>query len=307
MRKPQVQASYRFIFVLLIIFFGFSFTASSDTLTIGTISSEPVGEIKTFTPFANYLAEKLGGDGIDEVKVVIAPDIQQMAKMLKQEKVDLFIDSSITASIINKLSGSQFMLRRWKKGREKYRSVIFVAENSNIEQLDDLRGKIIAFEEPFSTSGYVLPALVILQSENELHQLDSLGSLPVADTVGFIMAYDNETQMVWLERGRVAAAAMSENDYREYAQSVLIPMRVLHKTPYVPYHVVAHRAGLEQHLIERIKQVLKVAHDDKQGVEVLRGFEKTAKFDEIPDDLLLEIKKLEPFVGRVAINKGVGQ
>ncbi|WP_162937959.1 phosphate/phosphite/phosphonate ABC transporter substrate-binding protein [Kiloniella sp. EL199] len=302
-----MQTYCRFTFVLLAMFFGLTHTVQSDTLTIGTISSEPVGDIKTFAPFANFLAEKLIDDGVDEVQVVIAPDIKQMVGMLKQQEIDLFIDSSITASIINKLSGSQFMLRRWKKGRAKYRSVIFVAESSDIQQISDLRGKIIAFEEPFSTSGYVLPALAILQSQNQLHQLERLSSFPVAEEIGFIMAYDSETQMVWLERDLVAAAAMSEDDYLEYVQSVLIPMRVLHTTAYVPYHVVVHRSGLEENLIKRIRQVLKTAHEDKEGAEVLNRFERTTKFDEIPDDLLQEIKRLEPFLGDVSINQSAGQ
>ncbi|KLN61215.1 hypothetical protein WH96_08670 [Kiloniella spongiae] len=288
-------------------FAGPTFSANSGTLSIGTISSEPVGDIKTFTPFANYLAEELIDDGVDGIKVVIAPDINQMVAMLKQKEIDLFIDSSITASIVNKLSGSEFMLRRWKKGRAKYRSVVFVAENSDIQQINDLQGKIIAFEEPFSTSGYVLPALAILQSQNVLHQLDRLSSAPIADEIGFVMAYDSETQIVWLERDLVAAAAMSEDDYLEYAQSAMIPMRVLHTTSYVPYHVVVHRAGLDPILIKRIKQVLKTAHDDRKGADVLKHFERTTKFDEIPDDLLQEIKRFDPYLGDVPIGGEIGQ
>ncbi len=303
----RIQACCRFTFVLLVMFAGPTYSANSGTLSIGTISSEPVGDIKTFTPFANYLAEELVDDGIDGVEVVIAPDIKQMVGMLKQKQIDLFIDSSITASIVNKMSGSEFMLRRWKKGRAEYRSVVFVAENSDIQQISDLQGKIIAFEEPFSTSGYVLPALAILQSQNVLHHLDGVSSVPVADEIGFVMAYDSETQIVWLERDLVAAAAISEDDYLEYAQNTLIPMRVLHTTPYVPYHVVVHRAGLDAGLVKRIKHVLKTAHDDRKGVDVLEQFERTAKFDEIPDDLLQEIKRFDPYLGDVPIGGEIGQ
>ncbi|MEH6633129.1 MAG: phosphate/phosphite/phosphonate ABC transporter substrate-binding protein [Halopseudomonas aestusnigri] len=303
MNKLQALSVIRLVIVLIIpLLLGRAIDAKAETISIGTISSDPVGEIKLFTPFANYLAQELSADGIDEVKIVIASDVRQMVKMLKHHEVDLFIDSSITASIINQLSGSQFMLRRWKKGRGKYRSVIFVTEDSGIKRLDDLKDKVIAFEEPFSTSGYVLPALVILQSGNELYKLQSLRSEPEADKVSYVMAYDNETQMVWLERGRVAAAAMAESDFLEYSNNVLVPLKSLYTTPYVPYHVVVRRPGLEERLVQRIKDVLLVAHEGKQGVEVMMSFEKTTKFDEIPDDLLSEIKKLEQYLGDVTVN-----
>jgi len=270
--------------------------AQAKTLTIGTISADPVDDIRAFTPFSNYLGRQLAGDGIDKVKVLIAPGIPDIVTMLKSGKVDLFIDSSVTALRVNELSGSKFMLRRWKKGRGKYRSVIFATADNGIAQLSDLTGKVIAFEEPFSTSGFILPALAMLGSGLELSPLAGLGSKPSVGKVGYLLAYDNETQMSWLERDRVAAAAMAEGDYLDFAKSALKPLKIIHTTQFVPYHVVCSRAGLDAKLVQRLKTVLKAAHQTKVGLSVLKGFERTSKFDEIPDELLADLQKLVPFL-----------
>lgn len=268
----------------------------AKTLTIGTISASPVDEIRTFQPFADYLAGELAGDGIDAVKVAIAANINEMSTMLKYGETDLYIDSSVTALLINKLSGSKFMLRRWKKGRARYRSVIFVLGDSDIFSLAELRGKIIAFEEPFSTSGFMLPALAANSEGLELISVSSIHAMPPADRAGYVMAFDNETQTTWVERGRVQAAAMAEDDFNDFAKTALKPLRALHVSPFVPYHVVTHRPGLEAPLVERIKTVLKSAHETEHGRQVLTDFERTTKFDDIPPELLADVLKLEPFL-----------
>ncbi len=294
---------WQVVFFLTVCLITTSQIARADVLTIGTISADPVEEIRVFQPFVDYLTRQLADSRFDKVKVAIARNISEIVGMLKRKEVDLYIDSSVTALIVNKYSGSKFMLRRWKKRRGKYRSVIFVNSDSNIKRPEDLMGKVIAFEEQFSTSGYILPALKLIGAGIKLSVLESFRSKPAADKVGYVLANDNETQIVWLERGRVAAAAMAESDYIDFSKNSLKPMMILDTTPYVPYHVVVHRAGLETKIVEHIKAVLKSAHEDEAGRAALKNFENTGKFDEIPKDLLNEVQTLTPHIGALGLSR----
>jgi phosphonate transport system substrate-binding protein len=213
---------------------------------------------------------------------------------LKRGKIDLFIDSSITALQVNKLSGSQYMLRRWKKGRGEYRSVIFTRADSTISNLGDLKGQVIAFEEPFSTSGFMLPAIQFGLQGIELESVNSPRDLPSPNVVGTIMAYDNETQVTWVERDMVAAAAISEGDFSDFEKTALEPLRIVQFTEYVPYHVVSQRADLDAELADQIKGTLKRVHETEQGRKMLMEFERTSKFDDIPPKLLSNTLKFEP-------------
>ncbi|HEY9163648.1 MAG TPA: phosphate/phosphite/phosphonate ABC transporter substrate-binding protein [Magnetovibrio sp.] len=271
----------------------------ATTLTLGSISATPVEETRTFQPFADYLGELLAADGVDQVKVVIAPNIAQMAALMKNGKVDLFIDSSVTALAVNKLSGSSYMLRRWKKGRDQYRSVIFVRDDSSIHTLDDLNNHTIAFEEPFSTSGFMLPAMAMRNHGLDMVRVNTVRDVAPADKVAYIMAYDAETQATWLERDRVHAAAMADADFEDFAKTAITPLRVLYTTDYVPYHVMTHSPVLDPHLVERIKAVLKTAHETEQGRAVLKAFERTAKFDDIPAPLLDNVLNLAPHLDMI--------
>ena len=81
---------------------------------------------------------------------------------MRQAKVDLYVDSAFASIVVNQPSVAELFLSRWKKGVEKYHSTIFVRRGEGIDSLDDLKGKMIAFEDPGSTSAYFLPKAELL-------------------------------------------------------------------------------------------------------------------------------------------------
>ena len=91
------------------------------TITLGDIdANEPVKKIKRFQPLANYLAEHLEDFGIKGGNVVIARDIEEMAKFLKDGTVDVYFDSPYPTLATQERSGSKVILRRWKTGVATY-------------------------------------------------------------------------------------------------------------------------------------------------------------------------------------------
>ncbi len=299
----QMLKSLRLCLFVSIGVFYLSCSVRAEILTIGTISADPIDEARTFQPFSEYLSAELSGIGVQSVQIKIANSIDHAVKMLKTKELDFFIDSSVTASHVNTLSGSRFLLRRWKKARDKYRSVIFVNADSPVTTLAELQGQTVAFEEQFSTSGYILPAVALLKSGQKLSPLSSFRTPAPADKVGFVMANDNETQIVWLERDKVAAAAMSESDFLKFSKDALKPMRIVYTTPYVPYHVISHRADLDQKYIDRVKEILLAAHQSGNGRKYLEAFERTTQFDEIPEELLSAVEELTSFVSALPASR----
>ncbi len=277
------------ISVMLLIF---SLLSSAQTLRIGTITNTPVDEIRVYQYLADYLSQQLAGDGIHSVEIKMAADIDQMVNLLKHQEIDLFIDSSLTALIINQQAGSKYLLRRWKKGRASYRSVIAVRADSDIYTPAELKNQTIVFEEPFSTSGFILPSLSLIKYNISLTD----NTYQHDNQLVYRFGYDNETQITWLERGKVQAAAMSEADFNDLASTALTPLRILLTTAEVPYHVVVHRSGLDKPLITRLKMVLQQADQSKLGRVMLQQFERTTRFDDIPQSLLNNMQTLKQYL-----------
>lgn len=62
---------------------------------------------------------------------------------------------------VNSVRGRQAAVAPLESGMADYYSVIFTGANSGIKRLEHLRGKTIVFEDPGSTSGYLMPKSLV--------------------------------------------------------------------------------------------------------------------------------------------------
>ena len=294
--------------VCLIIAVGFPFTkarSEKGIISVGSINPSPKEEITKFQPFIDYLAKHLNKFGITKGEVVVAGSMEEMASLIKNDKVDIFIDSSFPTIKVCRFSGAKPFLRRWKKGNKEYSSVIFVRKDSGINTLSDLKGKIIAFENPYSTSAYLVPKAILLKEDLTLTEKREIGEGVSSDEVGYIFAQDEENIMVWVLRKMVFAGALDNIEYESFAHDSLGELKVLVESVKMPRQVVSHRANLRPELVSEIERVLINMDKDEEGKKILKVFEKTAKFDKFPkgvDESLKPIKELMNY-----IEKGLGK
>ena len=138
--------------------------AAGRAIVLGDISDDPAEVIDGTQPLADYLTEHLKEFGITSGQVRIVSSASEMAQLMKDGKVDLYFDSTYPATLISDEIGAQIILRRWRFGVEEYHSVIFASQESGITTLDDLKGHVVAMDAPYSTSGYVLPAVYMIEN-----------------------------------------------------------------------------------------------------------------------------------------------
>ena len=172
---------------------------SIKTLTLGFIAQgqpEPVKE--HFRPLVEYAARKLSPAGNTKGVVVIAPNPPQLMKLLDEKRIDFYMESPYSTYLINRLGAARILLRRWKGGMAEYHSLIFTAKEGAIARLEDLRGKIIAFEDAGSTSGYFLPKLFLLKKGFSVMEKANLAAKVGAGEIGYIFAgtYKNIVNLV---------------------------------------------------------------------------------------------------------------
>jgi phosphonate transport system substrate-binding protein len=178
---------------------------SIKTLTLGLVfqgRQEPVEE--HFRPFVDYAARKLSPAGNTKGMVVIVSNAPQLMKSLEEKRVDFYLESPYPTYLINRLGAARILLRRWKGGMAEYHSLIFTAKEGAIARLEDLRGKIIAFEDAGSTSGYFLPKLFLLKKGFSMTEKADLAAKVGAGEIGYIFArtYKNIVNLVLQRRWR---------------------------------------------------------------------------------------------------------
>ncbi len=276
-----IKALLSVLAIQYFIFFPFvhSIQAEEGVLTVGTISDEPKQEAAIFQPFADYMASQLEDTGINKGQCIVSSSMVEAANLIKKGKVDIFIDSPFPTIRVHRLSGVKPFLRRWKEGVKEYNSIIFVRKDSNIDTIEDLNGKILVFEVPFSTSSYFLPKATLLKKGLTLTEKRNYVSSVSSHEIGYIFSGDDETTTVWVLRKRVAAGALNSKNFKQMAKDGFSNLKVLTETINLPRHVVSHRADLNPELVAAIEEVLLNMDKDEDGRKVLNNFEKTTKFD----------------------------
>jgi phosphonate transport system substrate-binding protein len=256
----------------------------TKSIALGLVSAVNQKEIEGhFRDFVGYVSRRLFAQPNDQGVVVVAATVPDLAKLLGERKVDFFMESPYPTYVINNVHGAAtLLLRRWKGGKAEYRSLIATNKVGDTNRLQDLRGKIIAFEDPESTSGYFLPKLFLQRNGFKLAQVSTLSAnIPPAE-VGYIFAKTQDTLIDWVLKKQVAAGALSDDDYAMLDEKRKADLNVLAQTELLPRHLVSVRKDLAPDLIERLSQILRAMHENDEGQKILRSADNTMKFDLLP-------------------------
>jgi phosphonate transport system substrate-binding protein len=291
-RKARVWALWTWLCVISL-----QGSVWGDALRIGSIGYLPADEIRDFLPLARYLSEPLKTAGVEEVRVIVAGSISEMAGFMRSGKVDLYIDSVFPSMIVSELTGSRFLLRRWKRGIGEYRAVIFCKNDASISKLTDLRGKTVAFEEPFSSSGYFFPKLALLRAGlRPVPKRESSGGSVAAGDVDYVFSNADENTMAWVLRGRVNAGATDHQTFAKEARGHIKDLTILYESAPITRHLLSYRDGLSENLVGKIKQILLAMDKSASGKKALLEFHQTSKFDPVPLGFADIVSKSAPFL-----------
>jgi phosphonate transport system substrate-binding protein len=263
------------------------------------VSLNATQEFEIVRPFADFVAANLHEVGIGRGRVVVVGSLSQMVEEIREGRVDLFIDSPFPAVFVWQHADVEPILRRWKWGSDVYRSVIFTRADSGVGSIQELRGKVIAFGEPFSTSGFLMPKAALASAGLRLvNSEDPAASIP-GDRVGYIFSNDAENTVFWVLKRKVSAGAVNADYFEALAGERISELRVLLTTDAVPRNVVCVRSGLDPKVLQAIEKVLLEMNLSDVGRASLERFEETTRFDRFPggpEHDLAQIMTLLPHV-----------
>jgi phosphonate transport system substrate-binding protein len=253
----------------------------AKTISLGIVSEVNQKEIEGhYRDFVGYVARKLSYEG----KVIIASTPPELAKLLGQQKVDFYMESTYSTYVINDVHGAgKLLLRRWQRGKPEYQSLIFTKRNSGINRLDDLRGKIIVFEDPESTSGYFLPKFFLLRNGFKLAEKSRLEAGVAPGEIGYVFASSQEKVVDWVLTKEAAGGAFSDDDHAKLDEKTKADVSILAQTERLPRHLVSIRKDMAPALADRLKAILLAMSEDDEGRGILQKTGETTKFDMLPE------------------------
>ena len=294
-RDPRVFLSYFFVLVCVFVAIPVSIlTAEEKLLVFGRVQGNVVKAVKQRQPFVDYIAKKLAPLGFTGGRILVLDKLTSLARAMREGKVHLTHDSVVPTMVLSKWSGSIPILRQWKYGEDEYSGMILVKKDSGINSLTDLKGKVIAFDEPHSTSAHVLPRMLLAEKKLKLFQVISPGeSKP--DAVGFIHTADGNASRL-LVVGQVDAAAASHRELKELRPEIQDSLKIIARSKPVPRLLISVRKDLDPKLVKALRKILLNMDKDPEGRVALKKQQKTTKIDEIPPGSLEQLKDIEQFV-----------
>jgi len=263
-------------------------TPQKSVLVIGRASSNPTDSIPKLKPFSQYLARKLSVQGVKSGKVVIVRDNQEMAEALRSGRIDVFSETPFSAIDLIDRGVAEPLLREWKKGVASYHSVFISRKDRPISSLVELKGKIIAFEDPGSTSAFFLPLAALRAEGLDTVELSSIHSRPPPNKVGYLFARGEVNIAAWVVKGVAAAGAFSNLDWEDLERTpnaVRKNLRVFHETDEVVRSLILVRRGMPPALKNALRDILIRMPDDEDAAFVMKKYNKVKKFDAIDEDI----------------------
>lgn len=211
--------------------------------------------IESVEPLAELLSQELQM----KVKPFTAVNYVAVVEGLGSGQVDFGFIPPFGYVLANSESNAQVILTALRSdGSPYYRSQFLVGKDSGIHNLEDLRGKKIAFVDPASTSGYLFPGAHLMR----------LG-IDIDTDIEAIFAGNHDGALQALLRGEVDAAAVFVDARERYADdfpTAMVDTEVLAYTEFIPNISVTVKGAMPTELADKIAEaLLKIASDPVGG------------------------------------------
>ncbi len=276
--------------------------SSKTTITLARVSSDPVKNLPRLQTLADYLAKRLSHLGITEGRAIIVRSNEDMLKLLQSGEVDVTSETVMSAQFFEQYGGAELLLHEWKKGVGYYHSLLIVHKDSGIQSLDDLVGRTVGFEDPGSTSGFLVPFAMLRERGLQLRQLDGPRATASPGEVGYVFANAEINIGAWVARGLSAAGSISDKDFKDEGRvppQVRERLRILVKSPPILRSILLVNGRLDAELKAAIKQTLLEASEDEEGRTALKAYYRVKKYTELEGDALANLNRMRQLYGRL--------
>ena len=273
-----------------------------NRIVLGRISEKPSNHFERMRALADYMAVQLAPDGITGVDVVMVDSLEEMREMLASGGVDFMSETAFMASELVDAGVAELMLREWKQGVAEYHSLFFVRADSGLKDIADLPGHSIAFEDPGSTSAYLVPRVTLELAGVELLPLAAPGIDVPEGVVGYIFAEGEANVVAWVHRGLADAGVVSNLDWEndsEAPEFLKGDLNVIHETPPIIRSLMLVRRGLAPEMKARLSEILQGMHETEDGRRTLQRYFGVSRYDRIDEaamDGLETVRQIRRFM-----------
>ncbi len=211
-----------------------------------------------------------------EVRLIVTRNYDEVRNIVKENKADIiWTATNFYKKNRNIFTDHSVALRPVTNGTDRYRGIIITSGKSDITGIEDLEGRIFAFTDIDSGSGYILPKKLLEKSYGiEINEFFS--------DVRFLYSHQKVTENVFYRK--VDAGAVFEDAPGMFLEDRKDGVRVIAHTEYIINEPILVRDTLMPDFNEKVKPKLlgKIPGIIKDELEI-DGFVEADETDYIDD------------------------
>ena len=169
-------------------------------------------------------------------------------------------------------------------GKPLYHSFVIVHKDSPYQSIEDLQGKVFAFSDPESNSGFLFPQTLLARrgTSPEEHFRQTFFTYNHAETV--------EAVAEQVANGGAVDSYIWEY-LNEHRPELTEKTRIIQKSPAFGFPPLVARNGVDPEIIHKMKAVLLGMANDPEGQEFLTGL-KLDSFGDFSPEIFNSIRKM---------------
>jgi phosphonate transport system substrate-binding protein len=213
-----------------------------------TPSQKPTDLLTAGEEFGRVLGRLVGMP----IRVTVAADYAAVVEALRNHTADLAFTHPGGYVLASREAKAMIVAKNVWHGKSTFTSRIFVRKDAGVHDVEDLRGKTIAFVDPTSSSGYIYPMALLIQR----------GLVKNRDPKTFfreaMFAGAHDAAMRALLNGHVDAIASFDLAREQYLKDPAERERIIFvaETQPIPEAGIAARNGLDPQLFARVRTAL---------------------------------------------------
>ncbi|MGF2615425.1 phosphate/phosphite/phosphonate ABC transporter substrate-binding protein [Rossellomorea vietnamensis] len=247
-----------------------------DKIVMGFVPSQDSETIAdTVQPLADRLGEELGV----EVEGKTMTDYTALIEAMGSNEVQVGFIPAFGYVLANEQYDVEVILKSVRHGSGTYKAQYVVKADSGIESLEDLEGKIWAYPDAASTSGFLFPAAQLMEE----FDIESAQALQTEFFSDGIQAGGHDSAAIAVYEGD-ADVATTFDDVRttltEEYPDIEEKLKVIGHTTDIPNDTISVTKELDDEFQQKIKEAFLSFNEDPEMIEIMN---EVYSWDEITE------------------------
>lgn len=224
-------------------------------IVMGLIPAENNEEmIQKFEPMRAQLEKKLG----EKVKVFTATDYAGVIEAMRKKRVDIAWFGPLSYYLAEQEAGAEAFAVGIREGSNShtYKSLLIAPCDSGIKSIQDMKGKSVAFVDPASTSGGLMPTYMVKKET---------GMMPEQFFGKFTYSGSHDAAELAVKNKTVDAAADNDITYGKMLGKGLISKEtncIVKESDPLPGSPLVYRGDLPADMKAKIRDTILNAHKE---------------------------------------------